>query len=93
MDSDGTELRRELAEVLSFARLLARPLVAEVVSSSAEDGFVRRCIEYRVADGDVVPAFLFEPIDGGPWPGVLVFHQHASQWHYGKSEVAGLMGE
>src|SRR5690606_19801880 len=26
-------------------------------------------------------------------PGVVVFHQHAAQWHLGKSEAAGLLGD
>lgn len=49
-------------------------------------------IQYEVGDGDVVPAYLFEPSTPGRAPGVVVFHQHASQWHLGKSEVAGLNG-
>lgn len=41
---------------------------------------------------DDVHAFLFQPNqpNGG---GVLVQHQHASQFHLGKSEVAGLVGD
>lgn len=93
MDSDPTQLRRELAAVLSFVRPTRDPPVVKVVSSTAEDGFVRHRIEYEVPGGDVVPALLFEPLRSRPCPGVLVFHQHASKWHFGKSEVAGLVGE
>lgn len=93
MNSDIAELRRELAEVLSFVEPATNPPAADVVSSLAEEGFVRHRVEYQVADGDVVRAYLFEPLQRGPWPGVVVFHQHASQWHFGKSEVAGLVGD
>ncbi len=93
MDSGSTELRRELAETLSFVEPTADPPAVDVVGSIAEDGFVRHRIEYQVADGDLVPALLFEPLRSGRCPGVIVFHQHASQWHFGKSEVAGLVGE
>ncbi|QBI21063.1 hypothetical protein ER308_16770 [Egibacter rhizosphaerae] len=56
-------------------------------------------IVYEVSDGDRVPAYLLRPGAGvgepeaTASPGIVVFHQHASQWHLGKSEVAGLAGE
>jgi dienelactone hydrolase len=43
-----------------------------------------------------VPAYLLRPRDLAPGerrPGVLAHHQHAGQYHLGKSEVAGLAGD
>jgi dienelactone hydrolase len=36
---------------------------------------------------------LLVPDGTGPFPAVLAHHQHNSEWHLGKSEVAGLAGE
>jgi dienelactone hydrolase len=35
---------------------------------------------------------LLVPDGAGPFAAVLVHHQHNSEWHLGKSEVAGLAG-
>jgi dienelactone hydrolase len=61
------------------------------MSSTEEDGFAR----YRVhlAAEDVIPAYLAVPTGGGPFPAVVIFHQHAGQRHLGKSEVIGLIGD
>lgn len=59
----------------------------------AGDGFDRERIEYRGLEGDVIPAFLFTPKGRDPLGGVVVFHQHNGQFHFGKSEVAGEVGD
>lgn len=57
------------------------------------DGFDRERIEYPGLEGDVIPAFLFTPKGRDPVGGVVVFHQHNGQFHFGKSEVAGDVGD
>jgi len=64
--------------------------VQETIESAA---YVRKRIIYSAADGDAVPAFLWIPAGEGPFAAVLVHHQHASQRHLGKSEVAGTAGD
>jgi dienelactone hydrolase len=51
------------------------------------DGYVEHVVSYVG-----LPALLLAPDEpcGG---GVVVHHQHHSQWHLGKSEVAGVAGE
>ena len=88
----GQQRREALADSLRFLSPNGPPPVVEVLDSTRDDGFVRKRIQYEVGDGDVVPAYLFEPTSPETGPGVVVFHQHASQWHLGKSEVAGLNG-
>lgn len=56
------------------------------------DGFTRERMEYRGLEGDVIPAFLFIPTGRRPDGGVVVFHQHNGEFHFGKSEVAGDVG-
>lgn len=57
------------------------------------DGFDRERIEYRGLEGDLIPAFLFTPRGRDTLGGVVVFHQHNGEFHFGKSEVAGEVGE
>ncbi len=84
--------RQAIADSLRFRAPDGAPPNVEVLDSTVTDGHVRKRIRFEVSDGDIVPAFLFEPTTPEPGPGVVVFHQHASQWHLGKSEVAGLKG-
>ncbi len=56
-------------------------------------GFDRERIEYRGLEGDSIPAFLFTPRGRRTFGGVVVFHQHNGQFHFGKSEVAGEVGD
>ena len=57
------------------------------------DGFDRERIEYRGLEGDRIPAFLFTPRGRDTLGGVVVFHQHNGEFHFGKSEVAGEVGD
>lgn len=57
------------------------------------DGFTRERIEYRGLEGDPIPAFLFTPRGRETLGGVVVFHQHNGEFHFGKSEVAGDVGD
>jgi dienelactone hydrolase len=56
-------------------------------------GFDRERIEYRGLEGDLIPAFLFTPRGRKTLGGVVVFHQHNGEFHFGKSEVAGEVGD
>lgn len=60
-----------------------------------EDGFTIESVYYNAEVNDVVPAFLLIPKGvsaTNPAPAVAVWHQHAGQYHLGKSEPAGLAG-
>lgn len=53
----------------------------------------REAVTYNGKEGDTIPALLFLPRDGVPKGGVVAFHQHAGEFHFGKSEVAGDVGD
>lgn len=74
---------------------LANPVPVEFRRSDVRqgDGFVRERIEYHGLEGDVIPAFLFTPSTHDARGGVVVFHQHNGEFHFGKSEVAGDVGD
>ena len=53
----------------------------------------RDLIQYLGDELDEVRAYLFVPNAEGKHPAVLVHHQHNGERHFGKSEVAGLVGD
>jgi dienelactone hydrolase len=60
-----------------------------------KDGYRIESVFYAAEPGDAIPALLLIPdgIDAThPAPAVAVWHQHAGQWHLGKTEPAGLAG-
>lgn len=67
-----------------------------VVEERVELGDVtRERVTYQVEPGERVPAYLFLPSRlsaGERRAGIFAHHQHAGQFHLGKSEVAGLAG-
>lgn len=74
---------------------LADPVPVEFQRGAVKerDGFVRERIEYRGLEDDLIPAFLFTPKGRDTLGGVVVFHQHNGEFHFGKSEVAGDVGD
>lgn len=78
--------------------LLGLPLSPDDVSIDVVDvvqvaGGRRMRLQIACPDGDEMPAYLLVPEGVRDAPGVVVFHQHAGQWHLGKSEVCGLAGD
>lgn len=63
-----------------------------MLSSVHEDGLARQLV-HLVTDEDRIPSLLAVPGGEGPFPAVVIFHQHAGQRHYGNSEVFGLVGD
>ena len=80
-----------LREFLRVGDVGASPAV-ETLSSSEEDGYSHDLV-HLTTDDDVLPALLAVPTGEGPFPAVVIFHQHAGQRHLGKSEVFGLAGD
>jgi dienelactone hydrolase len=64
------------------------------VETAEEFGSYRRSlISYSGSENDRIPAYLFQPLAAGPHAAVLVHHQHNGERHFGKSEVAGIVGD
>lgn len=85
------KLRQELVEFLGFEVPPATPI--ETVEREARRGYVQALVSYTCHDGDAIPAHLLLPDGQGPFPAVLLHHQHNSEYHLGKSEPAGLAGD
>jgi len=69
----------------------------EVVGSEERDGYTLQTVEYDVEAGERVRSFLLVPLVprglGAATPAILAPHQHAMQYHIGKSEVIGAAGD
>lgn len=65
----------------------------EILDIQRETSFDRYLIQYLGSEQDVIRAFLFIPQGQALKGAVLVHHQHNSERHLGKSEVAGLAGD
>ncbi|MGD2157843.1 MAG: hypothetical protein PVG32_13295, partial [Anaerolineales bacterium] len=85
-------LRRHIADFLAFKPSI-ESVHYETHGSTVAEGYILSRISYRSEEGDPIPAFLLLPKGEGPFPGVVVHHQHNSQRHLGKSEVCGLVGD
>ena len=68
------------------------PFYKPIVQRERE-GYKEILIEYEGYEKDVVRAFLLMPYGEGPFPAILIHHQHNSEWHIGKSEVCGHIGD
>jgi dienelactone hydrolase len=85
-------LRQEIRAFLKFS--IPRDLISfDTHAVIKEHDYDRLQITYENDEQDPIPAFLLLPHGTGPFPAVLVHHQHNSQWHLGKSEVCGLAGD
>ena len=85
----------DLATTLRARLGLADPVPVEFKRGEIvqADGFDRERIEYPGLEGDIIPAFLFTPRGRDTRGAAVVFHQHNGEFHFGKSEVAGEVGD
>jgi len=82
--------RRRFVELVSFA--VAEEARLEVLAQRTLAGYSEQRVRYGGRESDV-PAYLLVPDGRGPFGAVVAFHQHNSEWHWGKSEVAGRVGD
>jgi len=89
-------LREKLLECLGGPFPDPCDLRQEIRNTMMMEGYRIESVTYESEPGDCVPAFLLIP-DGvdaaNPAPAIAIWHQHAGQWHLGKSEPAGLDGD
>lgn len=80
-----------MSEIIGLARI-TDTIEFNFNSVTDSDTYIRNKIQYEL-NGRLIPAFLLIPKGDGPFPAVLVNHQHHSQRNWGKSEVCGLVGD
>jgi dienelactone hydrolase len=90
-----TTFRSRLLDCLGGAWPEKHDLQVRVTKKETRDDYTIEWVSYEVEPGDRVPAILLRPLGVSaktPHPAIAVWHQHAGQWHLGKSEPAGLAG-
>ena len=90
------DLRRRLVECLGGDWPEPCPLAPKRLEVQPADGYRIELWEYEVEPGDRVKAYLLVPNGAAapmPAAGIAIWHQHAGQYHLGKSEPAGLAGD
>jgi dienelactone hydrolase len=90
--TDPAVLRSDIADFLGFAPGRVSPTL-QTIETVAEEGYRRLLVRYGAPDGDEIPAYLFIPYTTGPFPAVIVHHQHNGERFLGKSEICGLAGD
>jgi dienelactone hydrolase len=92
VDRSGT-LTREVLRSLLGGLPQTGDLKPEVLEREELDGLIREKVRYQAEPGEWIPAYVLLPRHRRtPGPAVLCLHQHAGQFHLGKSEPAGLAG-
>lgn len=65
------------------------------LATEQKKGYLLEAVTYEVSEGERLKGFLLIPTSATaekPAPGIAIWHQHAGQFHLGKSEPAGLAG-
>lgn len=89
------EFRQHLLDGLGGPWPEGGPLNVRHRATIPQDGFRIESIYYDAGPDDPIPAYLLIPdavSEKNPAPAIAVWHQHAGQYHLGKSEPAGLAG-
>lgn len=70
------------------------PLDVQVEEHFIEEGYTREKISYQASPGVRVPAYVLIPrFVPGPMAALVCIHQHNGEFHLGKSELVGLVGD
>lgn len=89
------DFRDRLLQGLGGAWPKPCPLNVQLRETIARPGYRIESLYFDAEPSDAIPAMLLIP-DGvtaeNPAPAIAVWHQHAGQYHLGKSEPAGLAG-
>jgi hypothetical protein len=90
MQSDS--LRQQIGDFLRF-RIPETPVPFTAHDLVEEQSYTLTRISYTGEEDDPIQALLWLPDRTGPCAAILIHHQHNSERHLGKSEVAGLVGD
>jgi dienelactone hydrolase len=91
----AADFRDRLLECLGGDWPAPGPLNVRVTKSTPADGYEIRTLTYEAEPGDPIPALLLVPNSvsaSKPAAAIAIWHQHNGEWHFGKSEPAGLAG-
>lgn len=86
-------LRRGIREFLELNTIVDANIEYKIITEEDKGNYTQMLISYLGYGGDTIKAFMLVPKGIGPFPAVLVHHQHNGQRFLGKSEVCGIVGD
>lgn len=89
----NSSLRKEIREFLKVNVSNDADIEYKIISEEDRGNYTQMLISYLGYEGDIIKAFMLVPKGLGPFPAVLVHHQHNSERFLGKSEVCGIVGD
>lgn len=89
---NNKDIRTALKDLL-FIGNPAENISYQVLAKEDKGEYSQILIEYVGHEKDLIRAYLLLPKGDGPFPAVLIHHQHNGEWHLGKSEVCGIKGD
>ena len=95
LNNKNTIFRKKLSECLGGPWPEGGDLKPKIQKTEQRDGYRLIWLSYELEPNDRCPAILLVPdgvSDKSTAPAIAIWHQHAGQWHLGKTEPAGLAG-
>lgn len=81
------EARETLRECLMFIPPAPKEFNAEVIAEEKRDGYTAKTIQLNLSDWTRTNVYLLVPDGKGPFPGVLMFHDHGGHFLIGKEKM------
>lgn len=87
------KLSNDMREFIGLTGNHDSKVAYEVISEENKGNYMQVRIRYSGYGGDIIRAIILIPKGTGPFPAVLIHHQHNGERFLGKSEVCGLIGD
>lgn len=68
------------------------PFDYKIVASEKRDGYTAQKIEFNISGFSRIPAYLLVPDGKGPFPGLVMLHDHGAEFYIGKEKMVKPFG-
>ena len=81
------QARHVLAECMQNLQPAPKAYAMEVTDREQRDGYEARKIRFNLSEWSRVPAYLLVPEDKGPFPAIVLLHDHGAHFSIGKEKM------